>query len=790
MTAVLDEAEVDAVFPFHCVVDERMRLQGLGPALARVLGNVAGQPLVTHFLVQRPTCDLTLEALSRRTGKAFVLKSTKNGMSLKGQVLVRRGEALFLMSPWITDVRELDPLGLAWGDFPAHDRAADYLFLLQSRTTALDDVRRLSDQLTRKNSALEEALHAKSEFLASMTHELRTPLNAIIGYTVLTLDRMSEKLDDPHLANLRKAERAARKLLALITDILDFSRIEAGALESRLEDVDLRDVLDDCALTARGLLAERSLGFVEEAPSELPRLRTDPTMLNRILDNLLSNAVKATTEGTIRLRVEVRDADVRIDIVDPGEGIPAEKIETIFEAFKQLDGTSRKRFQGTGLGLAIVRSLCDHLGIGISVRSEVGRGSTFSITVPRGAPIACQIPERELGVVELLLEPDARARATVVVAGGEETVEAVRASLRQQPLDVVAALSPEAVTRATAEAPIWAVVLEPDALGVESLRALRKAGGAEEVPTLLCRAGVPPQRVDWLAKPIEAVALLEALARITRRRAPTARRQLVLVVEDDDDIADLYEMVLADAGYEAKRAQDGGDALEQLRAMATPPDVIILDLLMPNVDGFAVLRELRRVSAWRRIPVIVATGRDLTDIERQQVLEGAQLLFEKGRTDPGAIAGEVDALLRAIEARALSSVLVVDDHAMNLDLVSEIFASASYDVIPADGGRRALALAIDRQPDVVVTDLAMPGMDGFELTRALRSDPRTAETVVAACTAFALDEMRERARSAGCDGFITKPVEPRQLVHQVQRIALAAKVQRFARRWAQDRGTT
>jgi signal transduction histidine kinase len=239
-------------------------------------------------------------------------------------------------------------------------------------------------QLQQMNQQLQEASRHKSEFLSRMSHELRTPLNAMIGFTRITIEALKDRGETKLVQNLIRAERSSRKLLELINDVLDFSKIEAGHMEVFIEDVDLADVLEDVLFTAEGLLLNNEVQLNTEIAPTFPMLRTDYTKLMQILNNLIGNAVKFTERGSVTVRAFLRSEqqDIRIEVEDTGCGIPENKIVTIFESFKQADGSTTRKFGGTGLGLAITKKFCDMLHIEIGVESTRGEGSLFWLHVP------------------------------------------------------------------------------------------------------------------------------------------------------------------------------------------------------------------------------------------------------------------------------------------------------------------------------------------------------------------------------------------------------------------------
>ncbi|MCP4398277.1 MAG: response regulator [bacterium] len=392
--------------------------------------------------------------------------------------------------------------------------------------------------------ALIEATRHKNEFLSSISHELRTPLNAMIGYTSLTMNALKDQIAPEFLNNLDKAEQSARHLLQLINDILDFSKIESGKIELFFEDIDLDDLLEDALINAEALLGLKadSIELETDIEPDLPVVTSDYARLQQIFDNLLSNAVKFTEQGHIHIHagsLEEQTA-IRVEVEDSGVGIPADKLEGIFESFKQVDGSTKKKFAGTGLGLAISKSFCDMLQITIGVESEEDRGTRFWLHIPLQAPFN-------------------------------------------------------------------------------------------------------------------------------------------------------------QAGDPASGTQQSNSSLWKLS------DDVPVDL------------------------------------------------------------------------RCFDSIVIVDDDAMNLRLHWEIFQTAGYKVHLATSGIECLDMVKQKKPDVILMDLGMPGMDGFETTQQLKQMPESAKSVIIACSAFTHREIQEKAIQAGCEGYITKPVEPQRLVSQVKHIVYSVQ---------------
>jgi PAS domain S-box-containing protein len=549
----LRQASSDLRAVFQSLPDEYFRLGADGSILDYRIDQGTDLYLYSESFIGKWASGLLPEEVERQFDTAIEqVHKTQELVSIEYKLPTSDGEERYeevRLIPFLTDqlivvARDITDRKQAEEELRKH---RDHLEeLVQARTAALMEMnKQLQQEITRRkqieealrelNQKLEEASKHKSEFLASMSHELRTPLNAMIGYTSLTLNALKESLPSKHLENLGKAEQSARVLLHLINDVLDFSKIEAGEMETFIEEIDLTDILEDVGVIAEGLLLNKSVQLKSDIASKLPAVMSDYTKIKQILNNLVGNAIKFTKEGHVAVRamlVESRRA-VRIEIEDTGEGIPEEKIEHIFESFKQIDGSIKKRFGGTGLGLAITKEFCEMLGIEIGVQSQVGKGSTF-----------------------------------------------------------------------------------------------------------------------WLKIPVQA-----------------------------------------------------------------------------HVD------ELKK--------------------------EGK----ETGR-------------ISKTEKFALPdyrSILLIDDDDMNLNLMEEIFTASGYMVYKAHSGREGLKLASENVPDVILMDLVMPEMDGFDTTQHLKQNPKTENIPVVACSAVATKEFQERAKQTGCVGYIIKPIEPDRLVEQVRKHVIASK---------------
>jgi two-component system, NtrC family, sensor kinase len=487
-------------------------------------------------------------------------------------------------------------------------------------------------QLEEKSRQLELASQHKSQFLANMSHELRTPLNAIIGLTEMMFTNAArfgtEKAEEP----LRRVNRAGTHLLGLINQVLDLSKIEAGKLELSAEPVNLAPLLEEVAGTARQLAEQNGIRLIVEAQDNLGSQIVDPMRLRQILLNLLSNACKFTKLGEVTLRVRrVVDGHNWMEFVvaDTGIGMTAEQQARLFEEFSQADTSTARRFGGTGLGLAITRRLARMMGGDVTVQSEPGKGSVFTVRLPAGeVPGVRESETRPSTDCILVIDDDATAR------------ELISDQLKQDGYSVVTACGGlEGIKRAKELRPI-AITLDvvmPDLDGWSVLAALRQDAELSEIPVFMVtaldehRRGVALGAAGYLTKPIERERLSRLVSRFRSPRSPTR----VLVVEDDEVQRERVRSWLEGQEWIVREAANGREALACLKERR--PDVMLLDLMMPELDGFAVVAAVQREQTWRDIPIIVITARELDARDRERLNSGVQSVLVKEMFRPAEL---------------------------------------------------------------------------------------------------------------------------------------------------------
>jgi signal transduction histidine kinase/DNA-binding response OmpR family regulator len=512
---------------------------------------------------------------------------------------------------------------------------------------------RLFREIAEKGRQLEVASQLKSQFLANMSHELRTPLNAIIGVTeMLHEDAVDLKRDD-ELEPLERVLRAARHLLALINDILDLSKIEAGKMDIHIESFAIAPLVEDVVQTIGTMAAKNGNQVVVDCAPDIGTMRADQTRIRQALLNLASNANKFTERGTVtigaRRAIEQDREWVTMAVTDTGIGLTPEQMGKLFQEFVQADASTTRKYGGTGLGLAISRRFCQMMGGDITVASEPGRGSTFTIRLPAevgvaqpAAAVRDAARPRALpsaGSMILVVDDDQSVRDLTERFLTREGFSVVTASGGQEGLRLARELHPAAITLD---------VMMPDLDGWTVLAAIKGDPELADIPVILMtivdekNRGYSLGATDYMVKPIDR----ERLVGVLRNICGAVGRQ-VLLVDDDDMMRRGMRLALEEDGWEVSEAENGRIALARLAE--TRPDIIMLDLMMPEMDGFEFLDEMRQRAEWRDIPVLVVTAKDLTAEDRARLNGGVERILQKSGRDE--MLGEVGRALAGFVER-------------------------------------------------------------------------------------------------------------------------------------------
>jgi len=513
-------------------------------------------------------------------------------------------------------------------------------------------------ELDLRNREVERATQMKSKFLASMSHELRTPLNAIVGFSDLLAEGTPGQLNDKQKRFVNHIKQGSTHLLQLINDILDLSKIEAGQLELRTEEFLVKDALPEVLSTIHPLAMAKSIR-VEQKMESNSLVKADRVRFKQILYNLLSNAVKFTPkDGLISIECVDVQGFVRVSVADTGIGIRPEDQKVVFEEFRQVDGSADRTQEGTGLGLAIAKRLVEQQGGQISVESELGKGSRFTFTLLAVEPTSQARPVVE-PAISSIVTPSSRFTPLVLIVDDEAPARELLASYLEPEYRVVMAESgAEAVRKAHQLRPdaITLDVLMPGSNGFETLAALRKNSETANIPVIILsivdqkQVGFALGAADYLIKPVRKPVLLEAIRR--HLPSPADEDSSILLVDDDPKALELLEEALRSAGYETQAVRNGTRALEVLANKVV--GAILLDLLMPGMDGFQVIRHVRKEPVFRELPILVMTAKNLSQDEIALLNRETQGLLQKDGSWKEQVIAEVGRVVRG-RSRAKSA---------------------------------------------------------------------------------------------------------------------------------------
>ncbi len=506
--------------------------------------------------------------------------------------------------------------------------------------------------------AAEEANRTKSAFLANMSHELRTPMNAIIGYSEMLIEDAEDTGNDTAIPDLKKIHSAGKHLLGLINDVLDISKIEAGKMSLYLEDAPLAALVDEVAATIRPLVAKNNNTLVLEPAANLGVLHADVTKVRQTLFNLLSNAAKFTHEGRITLSV-TRSAQhgrdfVHFRVADTGIGMTQEQLGKLFQAFVQADASTTRKYGGTGLGLAISRKFCQLMGGDITVESEPGKGTVFTASIPLRVedPSKSRPPFPALSAAAPAPATTGDTTGPLILAVDDDpaVLDLLTRNLNREGYAVrTASNGRDALTLAKQLKPrlITLDVMMPSMDGWSVLTALKADPETRDIPVVMVsiiedrQLGFTLGAADYLTKPVDRARIADILA----RQVPHETRRLALVVDDLRDNRAMLRATLEREGWEVVEAEDGRAALETF--VAQKPALILLDLMMPVMDGFEFLRALRARDDGRAVPVVVVTAKELSADERDYLRACVENVVQKGPLAHDALLSEIRNRLNA-----------------------------------------------------------------------------------------------------------------------------------------------
>lgn len=542
----------------------------------------------------------------------------------------------------------------------AAERSNQTLTIQKSELSAqAAELKQQNNELEMQKIQLDEASRLKTNFLSNMSHELRTPLNSVIALSGVLGRRLKDQIPEDEYSYLEIIERNGRNLLLLINDILDISRIEAGREEIDLTAFNVNNLIDEVITLIKPQADQKGLEIRKTADQSLIMV-SDADKCLHILQNLLGNAIKFTEAGYVDITALQREEQLMVTVTDTGIGIAEEHLDSIFDEFKQADGSTSRRFGGTGLGLAIVKKYAELLGGSIAVESVVGEGSRFTLCLP-------------------------------LTAASDGPVEQDRGS-GDQPV-----------------------------------------------------SGKRPSESIYSSKP----------------------KTLMLVDDNESAVIQIKDLV-AEMGHRVITAQDGNEAIELFEQ--TVPDGIILDLMMPDIDGFKLLEMIRHAEPTAHVPVLILTAKHITRDELKFLKRNnIRQLIQKGDVNRTKLQAAIDQMLSSAFGEPIKQkstnpeisgkpvVLVVEDNPDNMITVKALLAER-FTVLEASDGIEGIRMAKSYIPHLILMDIALPGVNGIEALKAIRSNLETEQIPIVALTASAMEHQREAILAEGFDGYITKPI--------------------------------
>ena len=823
VTAVIELASFNRFNEIHLTFFDQ-----LTESIAIVLNTIAASMRTEELLKQSQSLAEELQSQQKElTGTNQRLEQQAKSLTASEELLKKQQEQLQQTNAELQEKAEL--------------------LALQNR-----EVERKNQEIEQARRSLEEkaeqlALSSKykSEFLANMSHELRTPLNSLLILARLLADNQDRNLTEKQVEYARTIHSSGNDLLALINDILDLAKIESGKMTVDIEPVRFTHLRDNIERTFRQVAGDRQLNFELQFDERLPRtLYTDPKRLQQILKNLLSNAFKFTEAGFVRLNVTpalsgwsaeqevlnraAREAPpgeagvIAFSVTDTGIGIAPNKQQIVFEAFQQADGTTSRRYGGTGLGLSISREIARLLGGEIQLKSELGRGSTFTLYVPQmvsrttiepyvvtpslvptnplpalptSPPEAVSLVESQISnlLEERAVEDDRDAiqpgdRTLLIIEDDLKFVQILMDAARQQGFKVLVATRGNVGLALAQQFRPTAITLDirlPIVDGWTVLDRLKHNPDTRHIPVHIISVEETPQRglkqgaIAYLQKPISNTALLDTLSTIQEFANRSVKN--LLIVECDELQRRAMLDLIEESDIAIRVVDTGAAALEALKTERF--DCLVLNLALPDTNGFELIDRLKQEPSLRNLPIIVYTPRQLTPEEEIELhrLSGSSILKEA--PSPERLLEETTLFLHQTQANlpapkrlmleqlqqhdsvlAGKKALIVDDDMRNIFALTSILERQGMQVLYAENGREGI-LQMENNPDVdiVLMDIMMPEMDGYETIRTIRQLDRFAALPIVALTAKAMQGDREKCLDAGASDYISKPIDTEQL---------------------------
>jgi signal transduction histidine kinase/DNA-binding response OmpR family regulator/HAMP domain-containing protein len=659
-----------------------------------------------------------------------------------------------------------------------------------------------ADELEIEKEKAEESTQLKSQFLASMSHELRTPMNSILGLTELILEEPA--IRGKNRERLDIVLRSGRRLMNLINDILDLSKIEAGKMEISEEDFLLDDMIHEIEASIGTLAQNKNLNFVVDKSIDTKIIiNSDRNKITQVLLNLLGNAVKFTDQGYVTLKVYSGNENENLcfDIIDSGIGISEENQKLIFEEFRQIDGTTTRKYGGTGLGLTICQKIADLLHGTISLQSKVGSGSTFSFAVPLKFIRAQETAEGLKVNLDILRKN--RNNPVLVIDDDPEVSYTIGQYLNSKGYEVIFAKDGETGVKEAVKHQPFAITLDvmlPNKDGWNVLKELKEHHETRDIPVIMVsilndkNLGYGLGAFEYFVKPISSDKLLSAFNKL--ENLANKKIEKIVIVDDDELEFEKFKNEFKNEKIRINYIKDSELAFSKI--LEIQPDLIILDLLMPNVDGITLSHKLKSNRETKHIPVIISTAKDLSPEEKNSLNKIVEEITVKSKGHPLDVLkivrdrlkqqenanliereklehqeddNEIIVEVQSIEDdNKLGEVLIVDDDPDTLFTINEIVQAVGSKTMLAKNGIECLTVLEDKLPDLILLDIMMPELDGFQTIKRIRSSEKYSKIPVYAVTAKAMLDDKGVILRHGFDDYIAKPVNAGVLAFKIKRL--------------------
>lgn len=668
-----------------------------------------------------------------------------------------------------------------------------------------NELKEQAAELEVQKQKAEESTKVKSQFLASMSHELRTPMNSILGLTELILEKAD--FNGKNKERLEVVLSSGRRLMTLINDILDLSKIEAGKMDIREEDTLVEELIEEVANSINPLVLNKKIGFniVRNTNTKII-IHTDRGKIVQVLINLLGNAVKFTDEGSVSLQISTAKDMLKFDVKDTGIGIPQDEQKYVFEEFRQVDGSTAKKYGGTGLGLAICKKIAGLLGGEISVISKVGEGATFSFAVPiKFVDSVLPKGQKKINVKALMKN---RKNPILIIDDDEEVRYTIGQYLTSRGYEVIFAEDGEKGIQMAIEKQPFAITLDvmlPKKDGWSVLKELKENPGTKDIPIIMLsilgekNIGYGLGAFEYFVKPISADKILSTFSRL--ENLANKRIQKIVIVDDDELEFEKFKKEFGNDELHIEYIQDSEYAFNKIAEVQ--PDLVILDLMMPKIDGVTLSYKLKSNIKTKHIPILISTAKDLSDEERKSLTQIVEDIAVKSKGHPldilkivrdriqmqeinsrlveeaeeGGNNGKKDRAETepAKELENSARVMIVDDDPDTLFTLDEIVQSCGCTTYLAENGIECLKLLEEVTPDLILLDIMMPEMDGFQTIKLIRENEKWHDLIVYAVTARAMSDDREIILKQGFSDFIPKPVNAKSLSFKIKQLITQPK---------------